>query len=349
MKVVQVMAGAAFGGAETYFVDMVTALHRAGLNQTVVIRRDERRARQLRDAGIPALELPFGGLFDIFTEPHLGNIVNGARPDVVQSWMNRATRFVSRKRAGVPFVHVGWFGGYYKVANYRACDRLVGVTPDIRDHQVKGGWPADKAHFIPTFAHADAAPAGARERLRAEFATPADAPLFLALGRLHEKKAFDVLIAAAAKVPGAFLWIAGEGELRGALEKQIARQGLTDRIRLLGWRDDRAALFAAADFCVMPSRFEPFGTVMIEAWSHDTPLICARAKGPVGLIRDGVDGLLVPIDDAGALAAAMARLRAEPALGTALATAARKRFDAEYTEAAVVRRYLDFYASLAGG
>jgi len=346
LKVVQIMAGADVGGAETYFVDMVTALHRAGLDQTVVIRRNPRRAAQLRDAGIDVLELSFGGLLDIFTGRQLARIIHDARPDVVQSWMNRATRFVCRDRAGVPFVHVGWFGGYYKVSNYRECDHLVGVTPDIRDHQVKGGWPAERAHFIPTFADAAPAAPSARAALRAQFTTPEDAPLFLALGRLHTKKAFDILIRATAQVPGAYLWIAGEGELRGELEKLIATEGLTDRVRMLGWRDDRAALFAATDYCVMPSRYEPFGTVMIEAWAQDTPLICARAKGPVGLIRDGEDGLLVPIDDVGALADAMNRFLREPALAAALARTARARFDTEYTEAAVVRRYLDFYREI---
>ncbi len=342
MKVVQIMAGADVGGAETYFVDMVMALHRAGLDQTVVIRRNSHRAAQLRAAGIDALELSFGGLLDIFTGRQLSRIIHDAEPDVVQSWMNRATRFVSRERAGVPFVHVGWFGGYYKVSNYRECDHLVGVTPDIRDHQVKGGWPAARAHFIPTFADAATAPAVDRAALN----TPADAPLFLALGRLHQKKAFDILIRALGRVPGAYLWIAGEGELRGALEKLITAEGLSDRVRMLGWRDDRAALFAAADYCVMPSRYEPFGTVMIEAWAQDTPLICARAKGPVGLIRDGEDGLLVPIDDVGALAGAMNRLLSEPDFAGALARTARARFDVEYTEAAVVRRYLDFYGEI---
>jgi glycosyltransferase involved in cell wall biosynthesis len=343
VKVLQVMAGAALGGAETYFVDMVTALHRAGLDQKVVIRRNARRAAGLREAGIDPVELPFGGWFDFRTRPLLARLIADWQPDIVQSWMNRATRFVSRPE-GARFVHVGWFGGYYKVANYRNCDHLVGVTPDIRDHQIAGGWPADRAHYIPTFADA----ARAAPVSRAAFGTPDDAPLFLALGRLHEKKAFDILIRAASELPAAHVWIAGEGELRGALERLIAELGLTERVRLLGWRDDRAALFAAADYCVMPSRYEPFGTVMIEAWAQDVPLICARAKGPLGLIQDGADGLLVPIDDAPALALAMGRLIDDPALTLRLAAAGRAAFERDFTEAAVARRYRDFYAEITG-
>lgn len=341
MRVLQVMAGAEQGGAETYFVDMVTALHKAGLEQRIVIRKNAARAKQLRDAGLDVAELAFGGLLDFTTRGKLARIIADYDPAVVQSWMNRATRFVSRPE-GAGFVHVGWFGGYYRVANYKACDHLVGVTPDIRDHQIAGGWAAKKAHYIPTFAHVETAPAADR----AQFGTPQDAPLFLALGRLHVKKAFDILIEAAALCPRAHVWIAGSGELQAKLARQIEDAGLGGRVKLLGWRNDRPALFAAADFCVMPSRYEPFGTVMIEAWAHDTPLITAAAKGPLGLIEDGKTGLMVPIDDAPALADAMNRLMDDGTLAASLVSHARKVFDESFTEDAVVMRYRDFYGAI---
>jgi glycosyltransferase involved in cell wall biosynthesis len=342
MRVVQAMAGAAHGGAETYFVDMVTALHRAGLDQTVVIRTNAERAAVLRDAGIEPYELPFGGLLDMVSRSRLARIIAAFQPDIVQSWMNRATRFVPRPAGAERFVHVGWLGGYYKLSNYYACGHLVGVTPDIRAHCVEGGLSDDCAHYIPTFARAETAPAVPRE----ELATPDGAPLFLGMGRLHEKKAFDILIRAIDQVGGAYLWIAGDGPLEGELAGLIAELNVGDRVRLLGWRDDREALFAAADYCVMPSRFEPFGTVMIEAWAHNVPLIAAAAEGPKGLIEDGDTGLLVPIDDSEALARAMKILIADPILRTRLVTAARTAFEARFTEDAVVAQYHDLYENI---
>jgi len=343
MRVLQVMAGAQFGGAETYFVDMVAALHRAGLDQKVVIRPNPPRAQALRRAGIEPVEIRFGGIIDCLSGPRLRRVINDYKPDIVQSWMNRATRFVSQPSELPNFVHVGWFGGYYNVNDYRACDHLVGVTADIRDHQVREGWPQERAHYIPTFAHTDTPPPVPRNSLN----TPEDTPLFLALGRLHQKKAFDILIRALGEVPGAHLWIAGEGSLRPVLKRLIAEHGLEARVKLLGWREDRAALFAAADYCVLPSRFEPFGTVMIEAWAHNVPLIAAAADGPRGLIDDGRNGLLVAIDDSEGLARAMTRLVREPGLCAGLVAEGRADFEAAYTEAAVVEQYLDFYRGLA--
>ena len=218
MRVLHAMAGAQFGGAETYFVDMVSALHRAGLDQKVVIRSNPARAQALRRAGIEPVQIRFGGIIDRLSGPRLRRVIAAYKPDIVQSWMHRATRFVTRPRQAAQFVHVGWFGGYYQVDDYKSCDHLVGVTADICRHQVSQGWPQDRAHYIPTFAHTETVPPVPRESL----ATPKGAPLFLALGRLHSSKAFDVLIRATAAVPGAQLWIAGDGPLRPPLARLIA-------------------------------------------------------------------------------------------------------------------------------
>lgn len=344
MRVLQAMAGAEFGGAETYFVDMVTALHRAGLDQKVVIRRNPARAQKLRGAGIEPVQLRFGGKLDWDTGPRLRRVITDYKPDIVQSWMRRATRFVSHSPGAPDFVHVGWFGGYYDAADFSDCDHVVGVTADIRRHQVAQGWSHGSTHYIPTFARAEAAPPAPRHSLD----TPEDGALFLSLGRLHRRKGFDVLIRAMEQVPGAYLWIAGEGPERASLERLISDLGLPSRVKLLGWRDDREALFGAADYCVLPSRFEPFGTVMIEAWAQNVPLVAAAAVGPRGLIDHGRNGLLAAIDDVDDLAGAMKRLMHEPELCIALAAEARAEYEATFTEAAVVERYLDLYRGLTG-
>ncbi|RMD60599.1 MAG: glycosyltransferase [Alphaproteobacteria bacterium] len=341
MRVMQVMAGGAHGGAETFFVDLVCALHRAGLPQRAVIRRNPERSEILRDAGVDVVERRFGGRLDVFTRPGLRRDIAAFRPDIVQTWMVRATRLCPPG----PFVHVGWLGGYYKPQRFAACDHVVGVTPDIARHMRDGGWPAARVHYLPTLAVSKPAP----PLDRAEYATPSDAPLLLALGRLHVKKAFDILLKALVDVPGTWLWIAGEGELRAELENLARELGVAERVRFLGWRYDREALLASADVCVFPSRYEPFGTVTIEAWAAGTPLVAAASVGPAGVIRDGEDALLVPVDDAPALAAAIRRVIEEPGLAERLVAAGRQRYHREFTEEACVRRYLAFYEALLEG
>jgi len=109
MRVLQVMAGAEFGGAEAFFTRLILALDRAGLDQRVVIRGIWARAQDLRNGGIEPVELPFGGLLDWRTPRVLKRQIKVYRPDVVLTWMNRATRMCPKG----DFVHVGRRGGYY--------------------------------------------------------------------------------------------------------------------------------------------------------------------------------------------------------------------------------------------
>ena len=335
------MAGADTGGAETFFVDLVGALARAGLDQRAVIRRNERRAAALASVGIAVHELRFGRMFDFATRRGIATAAREFQPAIVQSWMTRATRHMPRGS----FVRVGWLGGYYDPNGFADCDHVVGVTADIVRHLVDGGFAPSRAHHLPTFAAVgDAAPVP-----RASLATPADAQIILALGRLHEKKGFDVLLKALGQVPGAWLWLAGEGPLRADLEA-IARQiGVAERVRFLGWRSDRDALLAACDVCVMPSRHEPFGTVMIEAWAARRPLIVAAAAGPKALVRPEIDAVLVPVDDAAALAVALQRVLGDRGLARRLAAEGRAAYEERFTEAVVVQQYLEFYRRIATG
>jgi glycosyltransferase involved in cell wall biosynthesis len=334
-RLLQAMAGAPLGGAEAFFERLAPALDRAGVDQRIVIRRDAGRAGRLRAAGIEPVQLRFGGRLDFATSRALRRQIKDFDPDIVLGWMSRAARFCPRGR----HVLAARLGGYYDLKYFRHCDHLIGNTQDIADYLVKSGWPAERAHYLPNFV--EAAPAPAVDR--ASLDTPEDAPLLLALGRLHVNKAFDTLIAALAALPTAWLWIAGEGPLRAELEAQARTLGVDGRLRFLGWRHDMPALLAAADILVCSSRHEPLGNVVIEGWAHGRPVVATRSAGPGSLIADERSGLLVDIDDAPALAAALARVIESPDLRAALVGAGRAAYEAEFTEAAVVARYLDFF------
>lgn len=343
-RVLQAMAGAQYGGAEAFFTRLVIALHRAGLTQRVALRRDAARAAKLREAGIAPVELGFGSPLDLGTRLALAREIRAFRPAIVLSWMSRATSLIPpRWLAGVPYVHVARLGGYYDLKYYRRCDHLIGNTVQIVDYAKSSGWPADRMHYLPNFV--DAAPATAVDR--AVFATPHDAKVVLALGRLHPNKAFDVALAALAQVPDAWLWLAGEGELRGTLAAQAERLGISGRVRFLGWRDDVPALLASCDVLICPSRHEPLGNIVIEAWAQVRPVVAAASDGPAALIATEESGLLVPVDDAAALAAAIRRVLADAALAARLAANGRAAYESQFTEAAVVRRYLAFFAQIA--
>lgn len=334
MKLAQVMAGAPQGGAEGFFERLTVALHDAGDEVLAAIRRDSARAARLAAGGVVPLELGFGGAFDLLTGPRLGRALRDFAPAVTVAWMNRAARFTPSG----PWVLVGRLGGYYDLKYYRRCDHLVGNTRDLVRWMVAQGWPADRAHYLPNFAP--------------DFcgAAPADLPgerCLLAMGRLHANKGFDVLIRALALVPDAHLSLAGEGPERGALTRLAAESGVADRVTFLGWRQDTGALLAGAEILVVPSRHEPLGNVVLEAFSAGRPVIAAAAAGPRELIADGQNGLLVPLEEPAALAAAITALLADPDRAAGLAAAGRAAYAEKFAKAPVVAAWRAFLASVA--
>jgi glycosyltransferase involved in cell wall biosynthesis len=337
MSVLHLLGTAGDGGAETYFVDLVAALERAGVEEVAAIRRHPAREAALKVAGVPVKALPFGGPLDIFTRTAAAGYakLNGAK--LALAWMNRAARHTPKG----PWARIGRLGGYYNLKYYKGFDELVANTEDIAEWIVGQGWPAGRVRCIPNFAAAPATGAGVD---RAALATPADAPLLLSMGRLHEAKAHDVTLQALVELPQAWLWIAGVGPLEAKLRAMAQALGVADRVRFLGWRTDASALYRTADVCVFPSRYEPLGNVVIQAWAHGLPVVAARSQGPQALIEDGRDGLLVPIDDPSALASAIRRLLTEPALRAGFSERGLGRVEAEFSQAAVVGQWKALFA-----
>ena len=338
MSILHLLGSSADGGAETYFADLIPALARSGVATTCALRRHAGRELALAQAGVVTRRLPFGGPLDLFTRLSAAAFARRTGAAALVAWMNRAARHTPRG----PWKRIGRLGGYYKLKNYADFDMLVANTRDIAAWVVGQGWPADKVRYIPNFARAATAPPADRAALE----TPADAPLLLALGRLHPAKAHDVAIEALAAIPGTYLWIAGSGPLEADLKALAARLGVAERVRFLGWRADAGALYAAADLCVFPSRYEPLGNVVIQAWAHGLPVIAAASKGPAALIAQGEDGLVVPVDDAPALAEAVKRLLANPALRQAMAEAGKRRVAGEFSEASVVAQWRALLADM---
>jgi glycosyltransferase involved in cell wall biosynthesis len=343
MRVLQAMAGAVHGGAEAFFERLAGAFARAGIDQRVLVRPETGRVSRLEAAGCRVETARFGGPLDLATRRRFRALVAEFRPDIVLTYMSRATAACPKgRRHGGAFLHVARLGGYYDLKRYRRADHLVANTEDIAAWCRRGGWPERRVHVLPNFV--SDAPAAAEPRAR--HGTPAGAPLLLALGRLHKNKAFDVLVDALAALPGAHLWLAGSGPEEAALKARARARGVASHLAFLGWREDAAALYEAADIVAVPARHEPLGNVVIEAWARRRPVVAAASQGPAQLVTDGDTGLLVPVNDAAALATAIRRLIEAPALAGRLAAAGRAAYEAKYTEAAIVRRYLAAFERL---
>ena len=335
VKLLQVIAGARHGGAETFFTRLAIGLEQAGQEQLVVMRKDTHRSKTLRNAAIKPIELSFGGRFDFFTSTRLQRAINSYKPEIVLSWMNRAT---SKVRLG-PFVHVARLGGYYNLKYYKNCDHLIGNTPKIVDYVVEKGWPIGKVHCLPNFVDDSKGVSVSRSA----FDTPEGVPLLIALGRLHTNKAFDVLIRSMVELKETFLWLAGDGKEEAALKTLAKDLGVSERIKFLGWRMDTKDLIASADVLICPSRHEPLGNVVIEAWAQGKPVIAAASDGPRHLIEHGTNGMLTTIDDPTSLTSVIKEVFGDPKQFQALADAGNSTFQSYFTEKIVISEYQDLF------
>ena len=195
---------------------------------------------------------------------------------------------------------------------------------------------------------------GDDEATSADLPASFDEPYVLALGRVVDKKGFDLLLAGyAAMEPGmrtADLVIGGTGSALERLEAQAEDSGIGDRVHFVGrlTREQVGAAMAGARAFVMPSRLEPFGIVVLEGWRAGTAVLATNHGGPPEFVHDGLDGLLFDPFDTSAVAAALGRVLADDGLRTTIAKGGRARAE-EFGWPRIAEQYRALYRTVSTG
>jgi glycosyltransferase involved in cell wall biosynthesis len=343
-----------FGGADQFYVRLIRALRQAGQSVTAINRPDSPVAKAMAGDGPGQIHLPLANRWDAWSTWHIRRCIQACEPCVVQTYMGRATR-LTRVPKHSRAVHIARLGGFYKIDGYyRHADAWVGNTIAICDFLVKSGMPAKHVHhignFVPEPLKIDAAQKAA---LRATHNVPENGRVIFALGRLVAKKGFDDLLRAFALVPAEIdgrpivLMIAGDGPKLADLTALAEELGISPRVRLLGWQDPPDVFYNLAEVFVCPSRHEPLGNVILEAWNHSLPVVSTRSDGAMELIEDGVTGLLCDCkDDVGMAAAIRQILESDDATRAAMAKAGNECLHAKYGQAKIVEQYLSLYRDM---
>jgi glycosyltransferase involved in cell wall biosynthesis len=311
-------------------------------------------AEALAGRGVEQRHLPLANGWDVWSVLRLRRLLRQRAPCVVQTYMGRATR-LTRVPAGLPVVHVARLGGFYKIDGYyRHAHAWVGNTRAIADYLVAQGLPPDRVFHIGNFVPDPRRfPEEERDARRRSLRLPDGAWVLFALGRLIEKKGFQDLLAALARLPpeiGGRPWamlIAGSGPDAPRLAHQARELGLADRLRWLGWQDPADPWYDLADLVVVPSRHEPLGNVILEAWNYRRAVLSTQTDGATELIRQGETGILVPCAAPAALADAIAAtLAAGDAARVALGDAGHRDLQTRHGKAVVLSAYLELYRGL---
>ena len=171
---------------------------------------------------------------------------------------------------------------------------------------------------------------------RADLGVPDDAVLVVAVCRLVSFKAVHTLIdavhALGNEVGALHVVVAGDGDLRPQLERQISALGLSDRVRLIGWRNDAPRLIALSDIFALSSVAEGMPLAIMRAMALGKPVVANAVDGVPELVVEGETGLLVPPRDPAAFAVALRRMIEDPALRRRCGEAGRRRVDEQFTQ-----------------
>lgn len=326
------------GGAERFFVHLVNALAKRGVEQTAVIRPD-RLWRKDIDGVCEIIESNFRNLSPdrLLLPIRVRMMAEREKPNGLMSWATRASRLMPAYKGCVKLSRLGDFPT--NLSYFKNTDILVCNTPAIGEHVRKLGWTRG-VEIISNFTDTEiVAPMD-----RSAVSTPDGVPVVMTMGRFVRRKGFHTLIDAVAKLPSdVHLWLAGDGEERDRLVKQAEEAGMTSRIRFLGWQKDTRPYVAAADVFVMPSSHEPLGNVILEAWAQRKPVVSSRSEGPSWFMRDGENGLFAEIGDVDSFAGSIRRVLDDRALATTIAEGGTSTLMGQFSEAAVAEAYIALF------
>lgn len=348
-----VAAGQALGGAELFYVRLVNALQERQGSVLAITSPGGLISQRLRP-DVAQLHVPMRGIADFPSRWRIGAIVRENRPDIVQTYMGRATRLTHLDPARHS-IHVARLGGYYDVKGYRHAHAWVGNTRGICDHLIRSGLPAARIVHIGNFV--DIPVADSSEEIadrRRKMDIPEEATVLLAVGRFHPVKGFADLLAAFSLLKETIhgrpliLVIVGDGPLKASLQSHASQLGLDHRIRWAGWQLDPHPYYELADLFICPSRHETLGNVILEAWAHCRPVLSTQTAGAMELAGDERQLWTVPTQDPHAMAEGIRRLLEDESLRAAVAASGRKKIDDHYSQPQIVNAYLDFYQRLLG-
>lgn len=341
MTILNIMLGRKRGGLEQAAIDYAEALALTGRPTLTVLHSEGWARQEFSDRNLPYVTLDTLGMWDVFSMWKLRRIAIDARAQAAICHGNRALSMALWALRSIPIIAVSH---NYQTKRFARADACFTITRHAFETLAAEGIGHQRLFPMPNMVRMGPAPQ--RTGMR-------HPPVIGSMGRFVGKKGFDVLIEALAELDRrgvAFRAIlGGGGDQEDLLRRRITRYGLDEKIALPGWVQDKDAFFASLDLFVLPSHHEPFGIVLTEAMAAAVPVVSTASEGPREILSANETGLLTPVGDATALADAMQKLLADPALALQLGQAGRATVTQHYTPEAMARRLDEALATILTG
>jgi len=339
LKILNILSGADDGGAERFFERLTISFDKKRIiNQKVLIKTNSRRLNLLKKNINDLDQVSIFNPFNPFCYKKINDIVSEFEPNVILAWMNRASKLLPKIRINNE-IKVGRLGGFYKIKNYVKCDYLIANTVEIKKYLINHGWDPLKVEYIPNFVNKNN-----NEKIDISLDHK---KIIVCLGRFHKNKAFDVMIKAMTFLPSFKLWIIGSGKLKDSYLESINKLNLLERVALYDWTDNISQYLNVADLLVCPSRHEPFGNVVVDAWSHKIPVVVSNTGGPGNLIKHRINGLKFESENSFELAEQIQTVMDDANLRKKILKNGYLEFKNNFSEDVIVNKYIDFFRKIS--
>lgn len=282
------MFGSGLGGIEQSFLDYATSMEKLGHKSSVIITPDSQIYNELKKHdNIEIFFCKNNNQWDFLAKKKLYSILKESKPDVIIAHGNRAIRLLQKPSQKIcPIVGVAH---NYKTKKIDKCLAIFTITNDLKEIIIKKGVDANKIYHIPNMieVHDNIV-------IKNEFHKT---PVIGTMGRFVHKKGFHIFIEALLmlhqnNIPFRVL-IGGKGEEEEKLRELTLNLGIEHKIEFVGWVNKKKKFFEAIDIFCLPSLHEPFGIVLLEAFSYAKPVITTSTEGPMEIATDNVDALFV--------------------------------------------------------
>lgn len=314
MHVVNAMFSRGLGGIEQSFVDYCACLKNKGHKVTAIIHPDAEVRSALVGIQVNIINVNNSGIFDFLAKSYLKKVLMQIKPDVIIAHGNRAACLLKApaKKISCPLVGVTH---NYKLKRQVGLDAMFATTEDLKNHLIELGQKESSIYKVPNMIKTPESAVYVKE-----FRSP---PVIGTMGRFVVKKGFDYYIRAIAEMKHRNLdfdaVIGGSGPCENDLKQLAQDLNVLDSLKFLGWVENKSKFFDSIDIFVLPSLHEPFGIILLEAFSRGKVVITTDSEGPFEISTDGRDALIIEMGSSNMIANTVERLMNDRGLAKKLA------------------------------
>lgn len=370
LKVVHIIGGGEFGGAERHILNLAWAADPLLVDYTVCCLFSAPFADIASGAGISTLSIPMRHKADFGVVGKLARVILEGNFDLVHTHGVRANllgRLAARKagkKKVITTVHSllekDYPGLFSRFANSWAeratrglTDHFIAVSQGLRDRLISSGVPANGVTVIYNgVSLEEIAPSAEPGSVRREMGFLPETPLVGIVARLHEVKGHSYFLEAARNIllqrPEIRFLVVGAGPSRPALEKLAGEFGIKEQVVFTGFVDNVYSLMADLDLLVISSLWEGFGLTAIEAMALGVPVVATEVGGLPEVVLHGETGLLAPPANPAALARNIVWMLDHPGEAASMTEKGGRIVREKFTSTVMARRTEELYRRVAG-